>query len=102
MVSQLIPNRRGLSLCTVIAVLSVLALVLPSAGRAVVNIEGHTPAPLPDYDSRASAAPAADQLAAASALGADVSWNHFGVASAVSNNGKFVTKGIQATDAASA
>ena len=65
MVSQLIPDRRGLSLCAVLAVLSTLALALPSAGRAVVNIEGHTPAPLPDYDSRASAAPTADQLAAA-------------------------------------
>ncbi len=102
MVSQLIPNRRGLSLCTVMAVLSTLALALPSAGRAVVNIEGHTPAPLPDYDSRASAAPTADQLAAATALGADVSWNRFGVASAVSNNGAFITKGIQAPDAATA
>src|SRR6478752_8735354 len=102
MVSQLIPNRRGVSLFTVMAVLSTLALALPSAGRAVVNIEGHTPAPLPDYDSRASAAPTADQLAAAPALGADVSWNRFGVASAVSNNGAFITKGIQAPDAATA
>src|SRR6476659_8378584 len=102
MVSQLSPNRRALSLCTVIAVLSTLALALPSAGRAVVNIEGHTPAPLPDYDSRASAAPTADQLAAATALGADVSWNRFGVASAISNNGAFITKGIQAPDAATA
>ena len=102
MVSQLIPNRRGLSLCAVIAALSTLALALPSAGRAVVNIEGHTPAALPDYDSRASAAPTADQLAAASALGAEVSWNRFGVASAVSNNGAFITKGIQAPDAATA
>ena len=102
MVSQLIPDRRGLSLCAVMAVLSTLALALPSAGRAVVNIEGHTPAPLPDYDSRASAAPTADQLAAATALGADVSWNRFGVASAVSNNGAYITKNIQASDATSA
>ena len=102
MVSQLIPDRRGLSLCAVLAVLSTLALALPSAGRAVVNIEGHTPAPLPDYDSRASAAPTADQLAAATALGVDVSWNRFGVASAVSNNGAYITKNIQASDATSA
>ena len=102
MVSQLIPDRRGLSLCAVMAVLSTLALALPSAGRAVVNIEGHTPAPLPDYDSRASAAPTADQLAAATALGVDVSWNRFGVASAVSNNGAYITKNIQASDATSA
>src|SRR6476646_1896152 len=102
MVSQLIPDRRGLSLCAVLAVLSTLALALPSAGRAVVNIEGHTPAPLPDYDSRASAEPTADQFAAATALGADVSWNRFGVASSVSRNGSFITKGIQAPDAVSA
>ena len=102
MVSQLIPDRRGLWLCAVMAALSTLALALPSAGRAVVNIEGHTPAPLPDYDSRASAAPTADQLAAAAALGADVGWNRFGVASAVSNDGAYITKGIQASDAASA
>jgi hypothetical protein len=60
MVKQLIPDRCGLSLCAVIAALSTLALALPSASRAIVNIEGHTPAPLPDYDSRASAAPTAD------------------------------------------
>ena len=42
MVSQLIPYRRGLSFCAVAALL-MLALALPSAGHAVVNIEGHTP-----------------------------------------------------------
>ena len=42
------------------AVLLVAALALPGTGRAVVNIEGHTPAALPDYDSRASVAPTAD------------------------------------------
>src|SRR3954467_12447526 len=103
MVSQLIPDRRELSLCAaVVAVLSVLALALPSAGRAVVNIEGHTPAPLPDYDSRASVAPAAAQLAAANGVGADVTWNRFGVASTVSNGGNYISKGIQASDAVSA
>src|SRR6478735_1255044 len=103
MVKQQIPNCGGMSFrALVLAALTLLALALPSAGRAVVNIEGHTPAPLPDYDSRASAAPTADQIAAASTLGADVSWNRFGVASAVSNSGKFVTKGIQAPDAATA
>jgi hypothetical protein len=82
--------------------LSTLALTLPSAGRAVVNIEGITPAPLPDYDSRASVSPTADQLAAASALGADVSWNQFGVASSVSKSGNYIAKGLQAPDAVSA
>src|SRR5262249_12387428 len=43
-----------------------------------------------------------DQLAAASALGADVSWNRFGTASSVSKAGAFITKGIQAPDAVSA
>ena len=67
------PRTRGLRLCfALFVVLSALALALPSAGRAIVNIEGHTPAALPDYDSRASVAPSADQLAAASALGANV------------------------------
>jgi extracellular elastinolytic metalloproteinase len=84
------------------AVLLAAALALPSAASAVVNIEGHTPAPLPDYDSRASVAPTADQLTAANALGADVSWNRFGVASSVSKNGSFVAKGLQAPDAVSA
>src|SRR3954469_13174892 len=84
------------------AVLLAAALALPSAARAVVNIEGHTPAPLPDFDSRASVAPTADQLTAANALGSDVSWNRFGVASSVSKNGNYVAKGLQASDAVSA
>jgi len=41
----------------IVATLSVVAAAIPSAGRAVVKIEGQTPAPLPDYDSRASVAP---------------------------------------------
>src|SRR3954454_5116516 len=97
------PRTRALwfSIAT-FAVLMVAALALPAAGRAVVNIEGHTPAPLPDFDSRASVAPTADQLAAANALGSDVSWNRFGVASSVSKNGNYVAKGLQAPDAVSA
>ena len=68
MVKQQIPNCGGLSFrALVFAALTMLALALPSAGRAVVNIEGHTPAPLPDYDSRASAEPTADQLEVAEA-----------------------------------
>ncbi len=94
---------RGLSICiALLATLSGLALALPSAGRAFVNIEGQTPIPLPDYDSRASVAPSADQLAAASALGADVTWNRFGVASSVSKGGHYIAKGLQAPDAVSA
>jgi extracellular elastinolytic metalloproteinase len=84
------------------AVLMVAALALPAAGRAVVNIEGHTPAPLPDFDSRAAVAPTAHQLTAADALGADVSWNRFGVASSVSKPGNYLAKGLQAPDAVSA
>ena len=80
-------NRALSFFATIVAALSMLALALPAAGLAIVNIEGHTPKALPDYDSRASVAPSADQLAAASALGADVSWNRFGVASSVSNSG---------------
>src|SRR5262245_1652432 len=103
MVKHVTLRLRGLHPGIVIlAALSVLVLILPSAGRAVVNIEGETPAALPDYDSRASVAPAADQLAAADALGADVSWNRFGAASAVSKDGAFITKGLQAPDAVSA
>jgi extracellular elastinolytic metalloproteinase len=86
----------------IITVLSILALSLPAAGQAVVNIEGVTPEQLPDYDSRASVAPSAVQVAAANALGADVTWNRFGVASSVSNSGAYVSKGIQAPDAISA
>src|SRR4051794_3512874 len=93
----------GMSLGAVmIAALSILALTVPAAGQAVVDIEGVTPEQLPNYDSRASVAPSAVQLAAANALGADVGWNRFGVASSVSNGGAFVAKGMQAPDAVSA
>ena len=85
-----------------IAALSVVALALPSAGRSVVSIEGQTPEALPDYDSRASLAPSAEQLAAADALGADVTWNRFGVASSVSKAGDYVAKALQAPDAVTA
>src|SRR5215467_6182646 len=103
MVRYMSPRPRGLLVGVVIvAALSTLALVLPSAGRAVVNIEGVTPQALPDYDSRASVAPTDDQLAAAKALAADVTWNRFGAASAVSKAGAFITKGLQAPDAVSA
>jgi extracellular elastinolytic metalloproteinase len=96
-------RARGISLSAVtITALSILALAIPAAGQAVVDIEGVTPQQLPDYDSRASVAPSADQLAAANALGADVSWNRFGVASSVSNGGAFIAKGLQAPDAVSA
>ena len=96
-------RSRGMSLSAVIiTALSILALTIPAASQAVVNIEGVTAEQLPDYDSRASVAPSADALAAANALGADVSWNRFGVAQSVSNDGGFVTKGLQAADAASA
>ena len=90
-------SKRGRRFCFALFVtLSTLALALPSAGRAIVNIEGHTPEALPDYDSRASVAPSADQLAAASALGANVDWNRFGVASSVSKAGGYITTGLQA------
>ena len=95
------PTRGQLSL-VVLAISALVALAVPSAGRAVVNIEGHTPTPLPNFDSRASVAPSADQLAAAKALGAHVSWNRFGVAASISNDGKYVTTGVQAPDAVSA
>ncbi len=96
-------SKRGRRFCFALFItLSTLALALPSAGRAIVNIEGHTPEALPDYDSRASVAPSADQLAAANALGANVDWNRFGVASSVSKTGAYVTTGLQATDAVSA
>jgi hypothetical protein len=94
-------STRFLCLGVLVAA-SIAALALPSAGRAVVNIEGVTPQALPDYDSRASVAPSRDQIAAANALGADVSWNRFGVASTVSNAGHFITTGLQAPDAVSA
>lgn len=96
------PPSRGQLSVVVVAILAVLALAVPSAGRAVVNIEGYTPTALPDFDSRASVAPSDVQLAAAKALGARVDWNRFGVASSVSNNGKYVTTGVQAPDAVSA
>ena len=103
MFDQTRPRKRALWFAIAsFAVLLAAALALPSAARAVVNIEGHTPAPLPDFDSRASVAPTADQLTAANALGVDVSWNRFGVASAVSKNGNYVAKGLQASDAVSA
>jgi hypothetical protein len=57
------PQMRALWLSVaMLAVLAVAALALPATGSAVVNIEGHTPAPLPDYDSRASPAATADSL----------------------------------------
>src|SRR3954447_19610498 len=85
-----------------VTALAILALGLPSAAHAIVNIEGQTPAALPDYDSRASVAPSADQLAAATTLGAAVSWNRFGVASSVSNAGGYVAKGAPGSNAVSA
>ena len=58
MVRHSSPRPRGLLVgVAFVAALSILALALPAAGRAVVNIEGVTPTALPDYDSRASVAP---------------------------------------------
>jgi extracellular elastinolytic metalloproteinase len=93
-------SRAGFAV--LVTALATLALVVPSAAHSIVNIEGQTPAALPDYDSRASVAPSADQLAAAKAVGADVTWNRFGVASSVSNAGGYVTKGVQGPNAVSA
>ena len=93
---------RGVVGVVSLAALSMLVLVLPSAGRAVVNIEGVTQTALPDFDSRAKVAPTADQLAAANALGADVSWNRFGAVSSISKAGAFIATGLQAPDAVSA
>jgi extracellular elastinolytic metalloproteinase len=83
-------------------VLSALALALPSAGRAVVNIEDIRQEQLPDFDARDSVAPTADQVTAASALGASVSWNRFGVAASVIKHGGYLATGLQANDAVSA
>ena len=92
---------RGFCVALLIA-LSALALALPSAGRAVVNIEEVTQEQLPDFDARDSVAPTAEQLSAANALGASVSWNRFGVASSVIKYGGYLSSGLQANDAASA
>ncbi len=96
------PPLRGQLSVVVLAILACFALAFPSAGRAVVDIEGQTPTPLPNFDSRASVAPSAAQLAAAHALGAKVDWNRFGVAASISNEGRYVTKGVHAPDAVSA
>jgi extracellular elastinolytic metalloproteinase len=94
---------RGRKFCVgLFIVLAAIALALPGAGRAVVHIEGVTPEQLPDFDARDSVAPSADELSAANALGANVSWNRFGVAASVSKAGAYVTTGLQATDAVSA
>src|SRR3954469_12694195 len=93
------PSRGRLFSLGLLVVSATLALALPSAARAIVNIEGVTPEQLPDFDSRASVEPTAEQLAAADALGASVSWNRFGVASSVTRNGNYLARGLQAPDA---
>src|SRR3954468_20349019 len=92
---------RRVRVLPLLAVLFAL-LALPSTGGAVGNIEEVTPQALPDFDSRATVEPSADQLAAAKALGASVSWNQFGSAASVVKLDGFVASGIAAPDAVAA
>ena len=96
-------RRRALLFSAItVAALSMLALALPSAGLAIVNIEGHTPEALPDYDcAHRSRRPRINSRPRAHSA-QTLSWNRFGVASSVSNSGNYVTKGLQAPDAVSA
>jgi extracellular elastinolytic metalloproteinase len=96
-------STRGRLFCIALVMgLSTLALALPSAGRAVLNLEDVTQEQLPDFDARDSVAPTTAQLDAANALGASVGWNRFGVASSVIKRGGYVATGLQGDDAASA
>ena len=96
-------TRTLLFSAVIVTVLSALALAPPSAGTRDRQHRGASHRKLlPDYDSRTSVAPSADQLAAANALGANVTWSRFGVASSVSNGGAYVAKGLQAPDAVTA
>src|SRR3954452_7140157 len=94
-------HTRRVGVLPFLAVLFLL-LALPSTGGAVGNIEEVTPQVLPDFDSRATVDPSADQLAAAEALGASVSWNQFGSAASVVKLDGFVASGIAAPDAVAA
>src|SRR3954454_8998985 len=94
-------HTRRVGVLPFLAVLFLL-LALPSTGGAVGNIEEVTPQALPDFDSRATVEPSADQLAAAKALGASVSWNQFGSAASVVKLDGFVASGIAAPDAVAA
>ena len=95
--------RHRARICAVLLIAcSAIVLAVPSAGRAVARIDGVQADELPNFDSRATVAPGAAQLAAASALGASVSWNEFGAAGSVLEHGGYVATGIEATDAASA
>ena len=61
-----------------------------------------TPEGLPDYDSSAAVEPSSDELAAADALGATVTWNQSRTPSSVIRFGGFVASGIAAPDATAA
>ena len=82
--------------------LAALALALPTSGAGFMDLDDNSPAQLPDIDVRESVAPTADQLAAASALGARVEWNSLGAPSSVFRLDGPLATGVSATDAASA
>ena len=75
---QLIHSRRTVLRAALPLALAALALALPTSGAGFVDLDDNSPAQLPDIDVRESVAPTADQLAAASALGARVEWNSLG------------------------
>jgi extracellular elastinolytic metalloproteinase len=86
-----------------LAALALFALVAGSAARGAVDIPELSSGGLPDLDMRRSVvAPTAGQVAAADALGADVSWNRFGTPSSVFDVDGTLASGLQAADAVAA
>ncbi len=82
-----------------IVVLACVALALPSASLAIVDIEGDENA-LADFDTRtASIAPTDAQLAAVDAIGASATWSQFGTPATLIKYGGFLATGIQAENA---
>ena len=86
-----------------IVTLSVSALLAPSSGLGVVQIQETAHDELAPFDSRSAvAAPTAAQLEAASNLGATVRWNRLGTPQSVINHGGYLTRGVDGGNAAAA
>jgi hypothetical protein len=84
-----------------LGVLTLAVLALPSAGFAIVDLNGDEG--LADLDTRTgTAVPTSVQLDAAHALGATVAWNRFGTPSSIYNLHGNLATGIQAPDAVAA
>jgi extracellular elastinolytic metalloproteinase len=87
-----------------VAVLAVLALLVPSTARGQFEVDGLSrEGDLADLDTRtASIAPSQAQLDAVADLGAVARWTDFGTAESLIRHGGFLASGIQAGSAGEA